>query len=163
MIDANSNNLSDDPALHRQWTKVERKLNAAKKHLAVAGNVFERRLPGLPSVWVVRYYDRQDGKRRYRSIYLGEEAIAEYARALIGQWRRDRITPEERRHKETLALLDISASATGFSRRARKRLQSATEAARGDQRAMLHLVYSHPDHAVQFGRPGGRPSKASLW
>jgi hypothetical protein len=29
---------------------------------------------------VVRYYDREAGKRRYRSIYLGEEMIAELAR-----------------------------------------------------------------------------------
>ncbi len=159
----NELDIRDDPALYRQWTKVKKKLHAAKKHLVVFGSVRERRLSSVQSVWVVRYTDRTEGKTRRRSIYLGDEAIAECARELIERWRREQITPEERRHQQTLKLLDVSALALGFSRPARKRLQVAAEAARDDPRTMLSIVRSHPDPAVAFGQRGGRPSKSGLW
>ena len=155
--------LEDDPALFRRWRTVRAKLEAAKGHLENAGSVLERRRPGRPSVWVVRYRDRENGKRRYRAIYLGEETIAECARALIKQWRQQKKPPAQEMHEDTMRHLDVSAAALGFSRRARKRLRAVAENAAADPRAMVRIVFGHPDPAVQYGRRPGRPSKSGLW
>ncbi len=163
MTEAIQTHLKDDPALYRRWAMVRAKLEAAKEHLELAGSVLERRRPGRRSVWVVRYRDRENGKRRCRSIYLGEETIAEHARALIQRWRRDKDAVGVKRHQDTMRHLDISAEALGFSERARKRLRAAAEKAVDDPLSMARIVFGHPDPAVQFGHRAGRPSKSGLW
>lgn len=163
MTEAIQTHLKDDPALFRRWTMVRAKLEAAKGHLELAGSVLERRRPGRPSVWVVRFRDRENGEQRCRSVYLGEEAIAEHARVLIGRWRREKAAREEKRHQDTMRHLDMSAEALGFSGRARKRLRAVAEKAVEDPLAMARIVFGHPDPAVQFGHRAGRPSKSGLW
>jgi hypothetical protein len=163
MNEAKQAKQASDPALYRRWRIVRAKLEAVKTQLQRAGSVRERRRPGRRSVWVVRYWDREDSKRRYRSIYLGAEPLAERARALINRWREEKITPRERIHRGALRDIDLSAAALGYSERARKRLRKSGEEAVGDTWAMVEFVFNHPDPSVQFGHSPGRPSKSGLW
>ncbi len=157
--------LDGDPALQRRWQKIEAKLRAAKSHLVTAGCVVKRRLPGYPTVWVVRYRERSEGRCRHRSIYLGPQEFARKAWKLIQCWRTEAVSPEDRRRRELLGLLGLTAGARNYSRRARKRLGSAAERAFGDHRAELQLVYGmgDDDQEIRWGKPPGRPAKSGLW
>ncbi len=111
----------------------------------------------------MRFRVREGGRTRYRSIYLGPEPVAVLARQLIAQWRAEAVPPEKRRHRTTRQLLDCTAAATGFSKRARKRLDSAVEEAIDDPLALLRLVHEFDTPMIRSGRKPGRPSRSGLW
>lgn len=142
---------------------MKARLERAKEYLQVAGSVLERKKPGRPSAWTVRYRCREDGRRRYKCIYLGDIEMARRARVLIRRWRSERLTEADRRLGRVLPLLDLSASAQGFSRRARRRLKRAATEAAQDPRQLLRIVVAHPDPHIRAGSRAGRPAKSALW
>ena len=154
-----------DPALQRRWLQIEVKLRAAKSHLVTAGCVVKRRLPGYPTVWVVRYRERIEGRRRQRSIYLGPPELAKKAWKLIQCWRTEAVSPEDRRRRELLGLLGLTAGARDYSRRARRRLRTVAQRAFGDHQAELQLVFGmrDGDKEIRWGKPPGRPARSGLW
>lgn len=156
---------NDDPVLLKRWRAIEVKLRAAKSHLVTAGGVVKRRLSGGVTVWVVRYRTRSGSRCRQKSIYLGADVLARRARKLIQCWRAEAVTPEARRRNELLGLLGLTARARNYSRRARKRLNTAAEQAFGDHHAELELVYGmrSDDKELRWGKPRGRPVKSGLW
>ena len=162
MMRANRNDPEDDPVLSQRWQKIEAKLRGAKHHLATAGCVTKRRRPGYAIVWAVRFRERVDGKRRHRSIYLGPQEFARRAWKLIESWRVAAFSPEDRRRRELLSLLELTAAAQDYSRRARKRLRTADDRAFGDHNAELQLMRDG-DRDIRWGKPPGRPAKSGLW
>jgi hypothetical protein len=154
-----------DPALQRRWQMIEAKLRAAKSHLVTAGCVVKKQPRGCRAYWSVRYRDRSQGRVCHRAIYLGPPELAEKARNLIHKWREEAIPPEERRRRELLAMLGLTAGARDYSGRARRRLKAAAKEAFGDQRAELQLVYGMrgDDKELRYGRPVGRPPQDRLW
>ena len=157
--------LDDDPVLQQRWQKIEAKLRAARGHLVTAGCVVKRRLPGYPTVWVVRYRERSEGRCRQRSIYLGPPELAKKAWKLIQCWRTEAVSPEDRRRRELLGLLGLAAGARDYSRRAHRRLKTAAERAFGDHHAELQLVFGmrDGDKEIRWGKSPGRPAKSGLW
>ena len=157
--------LDDDPVLQQRWQTIEPKLRRAKSHLVTAGCVVKRRLPGYPTVWVVRYRERIEGRCRQRSIYLGSPGLAKKAWKLIQSWRTEVVSPEDRRRRELLGLLGLTAGARDYSRRACRRLKTAAERAFGDHHAELQIVYGlrNDDREIRWGKPPGRPAKSGLW
>ena len=92
-------NLQEDPALARRWMKVRAKLETAKPHLQKAGAVLPRRQPGQSTVWVARFRVREQGRTKYKSIYLGSRTIADRARQLIAKWRSEAQSAARHRHR----------------------------------------------------------------
>ncbi|MFH0980468.1 MAG: hypothetical protein V2A79_02885 [Planctomycetota bacterium] len=156
--------FEDNSDLLQRWRRIEAKLREARPLLMHNGGVYEHRRPNQASVWVVRFRQRVDGKRRLRCVYLGEEILAEAARNLIQQWRTEAHPPRERQVQHWLRLTDWTASNLGYSHRARKRLKAAGEKAFKNPREALRFVYGgfRDPHIRDGGRPG-RPAKSGLW
>ena len=154
----------DEPVMECRWRRIEAKLVAAKERLATAGYVAQRQLHCQQTVWVVRYRDDVDGKRRHRAIYLGPEVFAERAKALIRRWRAEAVNPEDRRRRSLLGLFDIAAVGYGYSGRARHRLRAAAEETFGDAFAEWRFVLGMRDDVeIARGKRPGRPAKSGLW
>jgi hypothetical protein len=118
-----------------------------------------------PNSWAVRYRERVNGKVRHRNIYLGDRPLARLAKALIQQWRDEATTPEERRRRQLLRLYDVTASARGYSKRARKRLrEAAIKSLDNPTEALKFAVGLREDHPeIRYGRRPGRPARSGLW
>ena len=165
MMPPDRDDLKDDPILQQRWQNIEAKLRAARDHLATAGCVVKRRLTGCQTVWVVRYRERIEGRCCHRSIYLGPQELAKKAWKLIQCWRTEVVSPEDRRRRELLGLLGLTAGARDYSRRARRRLTTVADRAFGDPHAELQLVFGmrDDDKEIRWGKPPGRPAKSGLW
>ena len=96
---------------------------------------------------------------------MGDDDIADQARALIKQWRAEAVSPEDRRRQELLRLWELTASARGFSGRARQRVRAAALNAFGDWRAELELTHDIMDDGSRLrrGKSPGRPARSGLW
>lgn len=157
--------VQDDAALHRRWTLIEAKLQMAKPHLVMAGSVNRRRLSDSRSVWVCRFREIVGERKVNRSIYLGPAPLAEMTRALIGRWRQEAISPQERRKKTLLHACGLIGSSRGYSRRARRRLRgAAVHSARDPIEALTFAVgLKYDDPLIRYGKPPGRHAKSGLW
>ena len=96
---------------------------------------------------------------------MGPPGLAKKAWKLIQCWRTEAVSPEDRRRRELLSLLGLTAGARDYSRRAHRRLKTAADRAFGDHRAELQIVYGmrNDDSELRWGKPPGRPSKSGLW
>ena len=148
-----------------RWQAIESKLRRVKDRLATAGTVVRKRASASGDAWALRFRYREGNRWRQRSIYLGHARMAERARSLIRRWRAEAVTDEVRRRLELLGLLDLTASAKGYSRRARRRVKVSALQAFGDPLAELRLVHAVRDdeRLLRSGRPPGRPAKSRLW
>jgi hypothetical protein len=91
--------------------------------------------------------------------------FADQALSLIRQWRENAVTPEQRRQKELLDLVDLTAKSRGYSDRARQRLRKEARRCAGNPANELQFVISLRHGDPNLNRPSriGRPSKGGLW
>ena len=157
--------IDDNQTTDQRWAIIEAKMRKARRLLVTEGCVTQRRLKSGRVAWSVRYRERVGDRCIHRAICIDRETHADRARKLIRKWRIEAVTPEERRQRELLRLLGLTASVRGYSKRAKRRLTAAIEEASKDPRDALKLVMSlrHDDDAIRFGRPPGRPAKSALW
>lgn len=100
-----------------------------------------------------------------RAIFLGNDDFADQARALIEHWRREAVSPEDRRRQQLLSLWEATASVRRFSGRAIRRVRAAAREALGDWQAELQLTNDLMDSgsSLSRGKPPGRPARSGLW
>ena len=123
--------------------QIERKLRGARARLETVGAIVKKGGSSSPDAWICRFRERVDGRWVNRAINLGDDDVADRARALIKRWRAEAVSPEDRRRQELLHLWELTASARNFSGRARKRVHAITTCS-GERKAVARQAAPPP-------------------
>ncbi len=136
-------------------------MQAVKPLLVRAGNVYKRP-DGGKGCWVIRFPDQAGGRKRLRSIYVGDESLARQARTLLRDWRAETMSDTDRRRQTVLGILASNAVITNRSRRSRTRLKVAVLKELDDPKRIIGLAFGYLPTVKPCSKPG-RPPEARLW